>query len=106
MSTRAEFRKETMKVDLNKEECEFLILAMQEAIGQADEEIGRVARTANHEEKSENLRVRGIFTSIQSKMMDAVVNGRDTKPEHDTFGPQSDAQILFDATHGTSFGMK
>lgn len=26
--------------------------------------------------------------------------------DHDSFGPQSDAQILFDATHGTSFGMK
>jgi len=30
----------------------------------------------------------------------------DSPRKHDSFGPQSDAQILFDATHGTSFGMK
>lgn len=61
-----------MKIDLDKNECEFLSAAMTEAITQADEEIGRTARTASNEEKEYNLHLRGIFSGIKTKMDNAI----------------------------------
>lgn len=57
-----------MRVDLDKEECQFLSSAMSEALIQVDEEIGRVARTATAEEKAETQHIRDVFYGIKVKM--------------------------------------
>lgn len=62
-----------MKVDLDKEEMTFLSAAMDEAVAQADEEIGRSARRASEEDKAETLRLRNLFRGIKCKMDCAIV---------------------------------